>query len=812
MAHGLLGQWALWYADEGYDVFPCAVRGKLPIVKDGFLSASSVLATVDEWWTTTPKANIGLPCAPNGLLVLDVDRHVDKATGEVVDGFETLQRLCGGAMPDTPTAHTGGGGTHFVFLLPDWPMRYKAGPGLDIKVNGYIIVAPSVHPSGVIYRWEEGKALGDIKPAPVPDWLEAAIRRTQSAPPVPVQPSSRPPADSTGRLTDTEVALEALKRIPADDYHEWIGVGKALHALRFDLAEWEAWSATSPNYEAGVCEGRWRSFAGSDRPEVATGYLVNLARQTDGGFLREGWRRGTQQRELRDSQPARLVDTDRLRDGAERRGMDLPHVTPGPDFPLHDIGNGRRFCALYGAQFRWVDDWSCWLHWTGCRWERNADLAARRCAKATAESIFAEASAATHDRDKLVKHWLVSCASGRITAMLEMAKADLAITSKDLDTDLWVLNFPNGTVDLRTGNLRPHNPADLITYVCSSDYDAEAHISDSVGAVAWRKFLRDVTNGDDEYAMYMQRAFGYGCVGEPREEILLSCYGEARTGKSTMLETIRVHLGDYSEELAFEDLLKKHGGGSDLTPGLARLQGKRFVASSESSAGRALNEGLVKTLTGGEAITTAAKYERPVTWVPQLLLALASNSRPRIPHDDSGMWRRYREIPFLHQMADPADLSAPPERRADPGLKSLLRLEAGKAVLAWLVDGCLLWQQQGLGTCAAVERSSAECRAEMNPLGGWLADACRVDTERRDWFTTTADLYASYAEWHRHAGERGLPLSLKDFGRAIKGVVKSDRSQRRVEGRAVWGYTGILTADGVPSGDEDDVREYWANR
>ena len=288
-----LSRYAIWYARHSYAIFPCVPHEKHPLVENGFLAATTNLTKVSDWWETTPDANIGLPCAPNNFLVLDVDRHADKQTGEIVDGFAAFTELCGGIEPETPTADTGGGGRHYFFKMPDWPMRYKAGPGLDIKVNGYVIAAPSVHPSGEQYRWLPGRALGQIEVAEVPPYLEQVIRRREP-PPTPAPRENREaPADHTGRLTDEQVALEAIKRIPADAYDTWVGVGKALHAMGFDLADWEEWSATSPRFESGACEKRWNGFTSGDNPKIAPGYLVNLARESDLAFLTAGWRRNT---------------------------------------------------------------------------------------------------------------------------------------------------------------------------------------------------------------------------------------------------------------------------------------------------------------------------------------------------------------------------------------------------------------------------------------------------------------------------------------------------------------------------------------
>jgi hypothetical protein len=154
---------ALAYASHAWPVFPCA-RDKSPLTGHGFADASTDLDRVRAWWRRWPDASIGWPIGGR-LIVVDVDpRH----GGD--DSFRAL-----GPWPKTLTARTGGGGAHLIFELPEGvEARQVVGvrPGLDTRAagKGYIILAPSLHPSGGRYSWSAIRA-----PAPAPTWFVELI-------------------------------------------------------------------------------------------------------------------------------------------------------------------------------------------------------------------------------------------------------------------------------------------------------------------------------------------------------------------------------------------------------------------------------------------------------------------------------------------------------------------------------------------------------------------------------------------------------------------------------------------------------------
>lgn len=164
--------YALAYAQLGWHVLPIEPRAKVPIgrlVPRGMLDASTDPEDIRKWWKASPDAGIGIALAASGLVAIDVDPR-----NGGTDSFEDLQARHGSLRSDV-MAYTGGGGEHHVFLIPSGTqvsLPGILGPGVDVKANGYIVVEPSLHPSGNAYCWEASSSpLDGVVPSPLPDWL-----------------------------------------------------------------------------------------------------------------------------------------------------------------------------------------------------------------------------------------------------------------------------------------------------------------------------------------------------------------------------------------------------------------------------------------------------------------------------------------------------------------------------------------------------------------------------------------------------------------------------------------------------------------
>jgi putative DNA primase/helicase len=347
---------------------------------------------------------------------------------------------------------------------------------------------------------------------------------------------------------------------------------------------------------------------------------------------------------------------------------------------------------------------------------------------------------------------------------LAQSETGIPVLLNELDADPWQLNVLNGTIDLRTGMLGPHRRHDLITRIAAVTYNVNAR------SALWDAFLTDATGGDAELARFLQRAVGYALQGTASERAFFFLVGPPGTAKSTFVDAIAAALGEYHMVAAFDTwLLQSYTGGN--RGDLVRLASARLVTSVEVRKGARFDEGILKAVTGGDAITAAAKYEREITFTPSFALWLAANDAPAIRDDDEGAWTRVRRIPFDHVV---------PTAKQDRTLKlRLQRPDVGAAILAWAVRGCIDWQQQGLGTSAAIERSTTEYRNDMDRVAGFFAESCLFEASAK---VQTTVLRRAYEDWCKEQGIRA-PLAGKEFAKRLE--ERNCRSGKS-DGNRVW--------------------------
>lgn len=446
---------------------------------------------------------------------------------------------------------------------------------------------------------------------------------------------------------------------------------------------------------------------------------------------------------------------------------------PMPGEPWSELGYARRLVHVYGDRLRYVPAWRRWLIWDGTRWAPDVDGQAQRWMKVTARQITTTAMAIA-DKDARISAVRLARQGERRSAVsgaLELASTEemVAVTPERLDVDPFLLNCTNGTLDLRTMELRPHDPVDLLTKTTGAAYDPDA------AGPEFGKFLGRV-QPDEAMRAFLGRLLGHALAGRQTKHILPILHGAGANGKGTLVTVVLATLGDYAAP-ADPELLTARTFEAHPT-GVADLFGLRLAVLHETDSGRRLAEGTVKRLTGGDRVKARRMREDFWWFDPSHTFLMLTNHRPIVTGTDEGIWRRLRLVPF--------DVVVPPAER-DEELGARLDLERG-AVLAWLVDGYRQWQTQGLAEPGRVVEATAEYRAESDALGRFLDERCLLASGFR---TQSAQLYHAWAEWCRGQGEE--EGTDKAFTAALKN--RGFDTTKADHGRAFWSGIGLAADD-----------------
>jgi putative DNA primase/helicase len=408
-----------------------------------------------------------------------------------------------------------------------------------------------------------------------------------------------------------------------------------------------------------------------------------------------------------------------------------------------------------------------WHVWDGTRWALDRDGEARRRLVDMLKAAYRDL--ADHDRDgqKELLSDIHKCESDSGSKGVLSLAGDLhplAVRVQQLDADPYLFNTTSGTLDLRTGLIRPHDQTDLLTKVAGCGYDPAAQ-SDT-----FDRFLIDVLP-DSAMRAFVGRLFGHAMVGRVIEHLLPIFTGVGQNGKSTLLETVTAAFGEYA--IAAEpDLLVDRG--AVHTTGQADLLGVRMAVCSETDAGRRLAAGTVKRLTGGDKVRARRMRQDNIEFDASHSVFMVTNHKPQVPGDDPALWRRLRIVPFDVKVANP-----------DTGLKERLALEL-PAVLAWVVAGHRDWHAHGLGEPAQVLEATAQYQAASDALGRFIDERCLLSGHAT---VKARQLFGAWSAWCHTNGED--PGTEVQFAGAM-----GDRGFSKTKRNGTMTYLGLgLAAD-----------------
>lgn len=403
-------------------------------------------------------------------------------------------------------------------------------------------------------------------------------------------------------------------------------------------------------------------------------------------------------------------------------------------YTFDDMGNAERFVDLFGENVRYCYTEKKWYFYNSMRWSVDNLGVILRMADKCVEAMKAEAKLYLQADEEsggnmakaFEKHIKSSRSNKSKKAMLNEIEHHLPILPIQMDRYKMALNTPSGIINLKNGDVKAHNPEYYFTKITSVD------CAEAADCPRWLAFLNDIFAGDKDLIRYIQKAVGYSLTGSTAEQCAFFLYGTGRNGKSTFIDVIRDVFGDYAANIQPETIMVKSSQSNAINSDIARLKGARLVTSVEPNEGVRLNEGLLKQLTGDDTVTARKLYSEEFEFKPEFKLWMATNHKPIIRGTDTGIWRRIHMIPFDVQI---------PEDKVDKNLTHKLKAEM-TGIFKWCIDGCLMWQREGLQMPAAVLKSVREYRREMDVISAFIEDKCTLEGT-----VQASTLYAAYVSW-----------------------------------------------------------------
>jgi putative DNA primase/helicase len=804
---------ALEWHDAGCAVIPIRADGsKAPrIAWRRYQQLRADREQVERWFTGSPPG-LGVVCgaASGGLEMLELEgRAVAEGLGAaLVDLISAagLAELWKRITEQGYTERTPSGGVHVLYRVsgievsrnlklarrPATDAELTSDPQDKIKTlaetrgeGGYTIVAPSHGP--VHHTGRPWVVMGISAPSRIPvitgaerDALFTVVRALDAVPPAtPVgvgggtpwrDASGETPGDEFERRTDwTDILGPAgwtlVHQVGRTRYWRRPGKQQGLSATTGRAADRErlyVFSTSTP--------------FDSETPITKLHAYAVLQHQGDHGAAA----RALRQAGFGGDRPAHATHGLAAEQGvidagiAEPRGRVTREAAPhASSWGPSEDGLARALVARHGHELRFCPQRGRWLLWDGCRWAWDDAEQHREFVRELARELPYSGGWRRFKRQAL--------SAGGVSGVVRLARSDPALTVSmtDLDARPYEVNTPGGVVDLRSGVVRPCDPALLHTRcaVAAPDFDRRSERFD--------RFLLDTFGDDVELARYVQRLIGVSAIGLVLEQVLPLAVGPGANGKSTLLEAAMHALGrgdgGYAIAAPAEMLMVRQH--AEHPAELAQLAGARLVVCAELDEGQRFAEARVKQLTGKDSINARYMRRDPFTFLPSHTLWILANHLPAARAGGPAFWRRIRVLPFTRVV---------PPHRQDKRLGERLATDA-PAVLAWIIQGAVAYQREGLGEPRAVSAATDEYVRDSDTVGRFVEEQCRLAEGNRVRAATTG-LREAYELWCEQVGER--PVAAKRLTQELRARFGVGEA-RGSKGRRY--YTGIAL---VEFGDE----------
>lgn len=752
---------ALRNMEQGYIVFPIRAANKLPHIK-GFqkLELSDMSAEqIHKWATQWPDANVGLLATRDGELFIDED-----SSPEFREGYEAFANE---SFPVSRTTQSRPGHRQSHWKQTDYSLKMLKNIKQDQTKDGMfslrfdrmlVVGEGSQHKTGSIYG-----IYVDSPAIPIPDKLvdymlslvvvckatKPKSKTAKTCTPIPAdvaeEVSSEPltPIDAAiappGFVIDDAVVSDLPINRMIHEHGRNDGVSNfVFHIVRNERSIAGDWDKIS----------EWAHYYNEIRcvPPLSEAEVNAIVDGKKGkGFEESG---ANALIFAKPAPPAPAPKPEPEPAAAVSLNASYPSLN-GEVNPNHrphtDLGNAERLVDAFSEDIKFCNETGQWYIWNNVKWVVSGKTGPQAHMQAVVRAIRDEIKFIPEDYDEEKKEKLMeallkwgrkSQSNSAIMGAINQARALplIQVKADQFDANADLLNLKNGTLNLKTGEFRPHDRKDLLTKVMNVSFDPSAIHP------LFTAYL-DKCQPDKDTQRFLAQAAGYSLTGSTAEDCLFLCIGKGRNGKGVFLQLLKWMLGDYALQASFDSFVATKNAGLQIRSDIARMEGARMIISSENEEDQHVAESLLKTLTGSDTIVARKPYQCEREYEPQFKLWFGINNAPRITGVDDGIWSRIYRIPW--------NVFIPPEERI-LGLRQKIANTEASGVLNWMIAGLKDYQQNRLVPSAEIRKATEEYRHSSDVIHRFLEEKCVLDAEKK---VLSSQLYSTYKDWCHSSGE-----------------------------------------------------------
>ena len=461
-----------------------------------------------------------------------------------------------------------------------------------------------------------------------------------------------------------------------------------------------------------------------------------------------------------------------------------------------DIDCSKLFISVYGDRITFCSEDNCWFIYNGQYWERENNNDLEHLRKFGGELTNRLESVLRwcnfpNDKKKSLRSQVKKFSNvTSFKRILAAARSVSPVGAGVFNAKNNLLKVKNGTIDLRTGKLKPDNPNDLFTICANANYYRslpEPRI--------FKKFLNEIFEADKDLIDYVHRLLGYCITGETKEQLFFVFYGTGANGKSTLINILQSVLSDYVGSFDSYALAKKDEGSGRANPTLIQNRYCRLVTVSEKNDRSELDISLIKSITGGEKINTRMLFQNNLKpFAPMYKIIFTANKLPKIDWDDYGIRRRYRVIPF-NKTIKPEDI--------DLDLETKILANEKETILKWLADGAKKYYKSGLGEePLAVKKALFIARYNNNEDSIFAYANDRIDTTENENDTIqSSDIERDYQAW---CEKHELQAAAKNvLGRKLVNILGVEKKMKTAK-RCMY-YIGVRFKEETDKSEQNKI-------